>query len=641
MLRAMRAPTLPVILVGAAAASACGADAPTLGQTEQAAFTLSTTELDFGNVVVNSAGFDQVVLEPIEYSGDSQIDAITYDCPGYFLTHDDLPFIVGYTCEQPFVVGAAPVPGGFCEPGEQPVAITRTIGVAFMPTALGPHACEVTIETQFDGTRTVSITGNSIPTPHDISVLSPTTLPFGQQPLGTTSAPGEVTVRSVGSQALSFSSIVVEGEGFALVSGNGAPHTLAPNTDESFAITCAPTVAGPLTGTLTLTHDSDDVGERPTVFELTCEGIESNLAVTPSPVSLPVTRVGEPTEITLTLSAALPGTNVMFESASIAGAGLSITDQPSAGATLTAAAPGQLTIAFAPTADGDVNGVLTIEHDDDVREVSVLAPARLSTLAVTPSGELAFGPVCPGDDEVQTVVINNPGSAPYNLDEVELSGAGFTLALLAPEALPAVIDAAGATSASLTVTAAPAEGPQTGTLTIRSDVPDHEVVTVATSATGMPAGVAATPLDVDFGDVVVGDSSAAVSVYLSNCVASGLTIVGAEVTGPDAADFVIVQAPTSMTIGASQAAEWVVQLQPDTAGDKVATLELTHEGGTEQIELRGASALDADDVRGTYYACRAAAAGDGGALAGAGLLALAALGAVGRRRRGGAADHRR
>lgn len=641
MLRAMRAPLLLVTLAGSAATGACAADGPLLGQTEQASFTLSTTELDFGDVVVNSAGFDQVVLEPIEFSGDSRIDAITYDCPGYFLTYPDLPYVVGYTCEQPFVVGPAPAPppGGFCDPGEQPEPITMTISVAFMPTSLGPHGCEVTIDTQFEGSRTLSITGNSIPTPHDISVLSPLTLPFGQQPLGTTSAPGEVTVRSVGSQALSFSSIEVAGDGFALVSGNGAPHPLAPNTDESFAITCAPTGPGLMAGTLTLTHDSDDVSERPTVFELTCEGIESNLAVTPSPVSLPVTRVGEPTEITLSLSAALPGTEVTFLDASIAGAGLSIAEQPSAGATLTAAAPGQLTIAFAPTADGDVNGVLTIEHDDEVREVSVLAPARISTLAVTPSGELAFGPVCPGDAEEQTVVINNPGSAAYSLDEVELTGAGFTLDLLSPEALPVVVDAAGATSASLTVTAAPAEGPQVGTLTIRSDVPDHEVVTIPTSATGMPAGVAATPLDVDFGDVVVGESSDAVSVYLSNCVASGLSILGAAVTGPDAADFVIVQEPAATTIGASQAAEWVVQLQPDTAGDKVATLELTHEGGTELVELHGASALDADDVRGTYYACSVGTSGDRGALAGGGLLLLAGLGAVGRRRR--AADRRR
>lgn len=142
--------------------------------------------------------------------------------------------------------------------------------------------------------------------------------------------------------------------------------------------------------------------------------------------------------------------------------------------------------------------------------------------------------------------------------------------------------------------------------------------------------MAATPSEVDFGEVLVGASSGVASVYLSNCVAGGLTIESATVTGADADEFLIVQSPASMSLGASEAAEWVLQLQPETAGAKEAVLEIVHAGGTERIDLRGTSALDADDIRGTYYACSASG---GGAAGSAGLVALALLLAPTRRRR--------
>ena len=85
-----------------------------------------------------------------------------------------------------------------------------------------------------------------------------------------------------------------------------------------------------------------------------------------------------------------------------------------------------------------------------------------------------------------------------------------------------------------------------------------------------------------------------------------------------------------MTIDASEAAEWVLQLQPESAGAKEAALEIVHDSGTEIIPLTGTSALDASDFRGTYYAC--SATGSGGAAGGAGVILLALV-AVGRRRR--------
>jgi hypothetical protein len=608
-------------------ASGCTEPPPELGQTRQAAYTLSTDEVLLGQVEVGGYGFGTVTVSPTNFVMNT-INAVTFDCDAIELAHPATPFTVWRECADPALAGAPAAPP-FCEFGE--IDHTMTIDVTFHPLAVGSYSCFVNIDSP-QGDQSFVISGSAIPIARDLALLSPLELPLGQVPTGTSSSPGTVTVRSIGSQAISLTA-EVSGAGFALTSGNGATHTLAPNTNEAFDVTCSPDAVGSLAGTLTLTHNSlDPADTSPTVFALSCEGIDSNLTVSPSPVSFDATRVGERSTITLDLGAALAGTTVNFEGAAIAGSGLSIVEQPAAGTNISNAGGVALELAFEPTEDGDVSGVLTIDHDGESRQVSVLAPARVSTLSISPSGDLAFGPVCPGDAADLAVLIGNPGSADYTLDDVRVTGAGFAIDELAPppEELPFVVEAAGGTSASLHVVATPAEGAQVGELTIDSDVPGAEHHVIALSATGMPAGVAATPSEVDFGEVLVGASSGVASVYLSNCVAGGLTIESATVTGADADEFLIVQSPASMSLGASEAAEWVLQLQPETAGAKEAVLEIVHAGGTERIDLRGTSALDADDIRGTYYACSASG---GGAAGSAGLVALALLLAPTRRRR--------
>lgn len=617
--------------LGALASGGCTEPLPELGEAKQAAYTLSTDEVLLGQVEVGSYGYGTVTVSPTNFVMNT-INAVTFDCDAIELDHPATPFTVWRECADPPAAAGAPALPPFCEFGE--IDHTMTIDVTFHPLAVGSYSCFVNIDSP-QGDQSFVISGSAIPIARDLALLSPLELPLGQVPTGTSSSPGTVTVRSIGSQPISLTA-EVSGAGFALTSGNGATHTLAPSTNEDFAVTCTPDAVGALAGTLTLTHTSlDPTDASPIVFALACEGIDSNLTVSPSPVSFEATRVGERSTITLDLGAALPGSTVNYEGASIAGSGLSIVDQPAAGTNISNAGGVALELAFEPTEDGDVSGVLTIDHDGDTRQVSVLAPARVSTLSISPSGDLAFGPVCPGEAADLAVLIGNPGSADYVLDDVQVTGAGFAIDEQAPppEDLPFVIEAAGGTSASLHVVATPAEGVQTGELVIDSDVPAAEHHVIALSATGMPAGVAATPLEVDFGDVLVGASSGVTSVYLSNCVAGGLTIESATVTGANADEFLIVQSPASMSIGASEAAEWVLQLQPETVGAKAAVLEIVHAGGTERIDLRGTSALDADDIRGTYYACNAGRSTGAGAAGGAGLIALALLTVPARRRR--------
>lgn len=617
-------------LLGLGTGACVDADAPPdLITTSQAAYVVSTDTVNFGTVVVGNYGFGDVDLEPSNLIVNDITSITDTGCDDVEIVFPDLSGTADVWREciddplQP-ALALPPICAG------DYIDHTLAIDLTYHPLVTGTMACSLFIESP-QGNKTISITGTSVPTPHDIQVLSPSdgTLPLGQVPLNSASSPGTVMIRSVGSADLTLSAITLTGAGFAFSSGNTAPHAVAPNTNESFGITCTPTALGPITGQLTLTHDSDDVGERPTVIDLSCEGIDSNLIVDPSPAEFPLTRVGESSSLTLDLRAALPGTPVTFHEATITGVGLSVVSQPADGTTLSTIAGGTVELAFAPIADGDITGVLTVAHDGETREVSIIAPGRESKLTMSPAGALDFGPLCVGESGEQVVLLGNPGSAALELTDVTTDGPGFARELVTPTDFPYVLDAAGGNGASFRVTATPAEGAQVGSLTIASDLPGEPARTVALTATGMPAGVAATPAAVDFGEVTVGSSSDLQSIYLSNCVAGGLTVEAATITGADAGEFLVVQAPPSLTIEPSEAAGWIIQMQPSSAGTKTAAFEITYAGGSQVIQLTGTSELAAGDVRGTYYACSTS----GGGATGGVVVLVAVGGALSRRRR--------
>jgi hypothetical protein len=142
-----------------------------------------------------------------------------------------------------------------------------TFSVTFTPTDTGSTKGAVAIATSGAGSpQIVGLSGTG-----EIPVaLSPTSLTFASQSVGTTSAPQTVTLTNNSGTTLTISSIAASGDFNATPSGSvpcGA--TVATAATCTFSVTFTPNVTGAITGAATVT---DSAPLSPAVIKLTGTG---------------------------------------------------------------------------------------------------------------------------------------------------------------------------------------------------------------------------------------------------------------------------------------------------------------------------------------------------------------------------------
>ena len=147
--------------------------------------------------------------------------------------------------------------------GTVPAGTTCTIDVTFTPTATGTRAGSVTLNDDASSSpQTLSLKGTGVgasPTP--VAVVSPSSLTFGSQLLGTTSAPQPVTLSNTGTAALAIASISTLGDfnqtntcGGSLAAGGSCTINVAFTPPSIIPSGANSTTT--LTGSLTITDNS-------------------------------------------------------------------------------------------------------------------------------------------------------------------------------------------------------------------------------------------------------------------------------------------------------------------------------------------------------------------------------------------------
>jgi hypothetical protein len=137
-----------------------------------------------------------------------------------------------------------------------------TINVFFTPTAIGTRTDTLSVSDNGGGSsQKVTLSGTGT-----VVNLSPTSLSFGNQALGTTSAAKTVTVTNHGSTTLSISGIGATGD-FQEINACGT--SLSGGASCQIEVTFSPTVKGTRTGTLSV---SDNGGGSPQKVSLTGNG---------------------------------------------------------------------------------------------------------------------------------------------------------------------------------------------------------------------------------------------------------------------------------------------------------------------------------------------------------------------------------
>ncbi len=314
---------------------------------------------------------------------------------------------------------------------------------------------------------------------------SPTSLSFGNQAVGSTSAAQTLTLTNSGTDPLTISFIGASGD---FIAAPSCPMVLAVSASCSIAVQFRPSLAGPRAGALTILSNAPT---SPNSVQLTGTGTQGRPTLSISDVSIAEGNTGtKSASLTVSLSAAAREP-VSVKVRTRNGTAIAGSDYVAAAATLTIPA-GRTSMAVSVT----VNGDSTFEPDEvfyvDLTEpvAAVISDGEGSVTILNddtapgapgisvPTRNFNFGNVRVGSSSAQrTLTITSSGTAPLMIRSVRVTG-DFVGTSNCPASL-----APGATCA-LTGTFRPATtGLRTGTVTITSNAPDSPTV-VQLSGTG-------------------------------------------------------------------------------------------------------------------------------------------------------------
>ena len=402
-----------------------------------------------------------------------------------------------------------------------PAAIC-TVTVTFAPTLPGTASANLTIT---DGAatspQTVALLGTGV---ESAVLLSPSTLTFASQVVGTTSPAQAIAVTNNGSEALVLTSVTASA-GYAQTNNCGS--SVPAGGACTINVTFTPTATGTDTGTITLVDNA--AGGSQTVA-LSGTGAAAP-TVTPSPATLTFTTQAIDTasasqKVTLTNTGA--GTLTI---ASIATTG-DYSQTNTCGTSLGAGANCAINVVFTPTTTGARHGtvVVTDNATTSPQSVTLTGTGATTTLVFAPTN-LNFGTEALNTTSaLKTVKLTNNTGAKLTISKIAVSagysqtnscgtggGVGGTC-IIAVTFTPTTI---GMVSGTLTITDNATGSPQTIPLT----------------GVGIAASVSFAPGSLTFADQVVNTSSAAGVVVLTNTGGAPLAINSITLGSSNPGDF--------------------------------------------------------------------------------------------------------
>lgn len=351
--------------------------------------------------------------------------------------------------------------------------------------------------------------------------LSTTSVNFGNQQVGVTSAPQVITLTNSQSISLSISSITTSGD-FAQTNTCGA--SLAANSSCTISVTFTPTTSGSRSGMLTV---NDNAANTPQTASLSGTGLTSSLSISPSSIGYGnqiVNTTSSGSTVTITNNGFV---NVTLNSI-VASGNYSETDS----CTGVVLVPGQnctATVKFAPTVVATVPGALTI-NDTAAGSPHVVTLSGTGIVAVSITSSLTFaaqnvGTTSPG----QTATITNNQSSTLNFT---WSTSG-TYSAVGSGTSPCGASLASKAKCTLSVTFTPqTNGIIKGALTVAHDAGGSPAITglSGTGQNGPNGTLTFSPTSLGFGNVALGTSSAK-TVTIKNPSASSVNLTSITTSG--------------------------------------------------------------------------------------------------------------
>ncbi len=323
-----------------------------------------------------------------------------------------------------------------------------------------------------------------------VAGVSPGSLTFSNQGVGTTSTSQPVTLSNTGTAALTISNI---GTSANFGETNNCAGSVAASGSCTINVTFTPTATGTLTGTLTITDNSNGVTSSTQTVNLTGTGVATAPVAGISPGSLTFSNQGvgttstsQPVTLSNTGNAALTISNI----------GISANFGESNNCAGSVAASGSCTInvTFTPTATGMLTGTLTITDNSNGVTGSTQTVSLTGTgVATAPVAGVSTGSLTFGNQNLgttsgsQPVTLSNTGNAALTITNI-----GTSANFAATNNCGGSVAASGSCTINVTFTPT-ATGTLTGTLTItdNSNGVAGSTQSVALSGTGQDFTLAA------------------------------------------------------------------------------------------------------------------------------------------------------
>jgi hypothetical protein len=366
------------------------------GASASSQLSLSTTALNFGNVLVNGSATQAVALKN-SGTNDVQITQIAVTGGAFSLRGVAVPVTIS---------------------AGQSMALQAT----FAPTTAGTATGAITITSNAqNATATVALNGSAVAASYTMS-LSPSSVNFGNVNAGS-STTQNVQLSNTGNSSVTVTQAVASGTGIS-VSGLGAPVTLAPSQSVTLTVTFAPTTAGATAGSVTVTNN-DGVSA---VAAVTGTQVQPGLSLTPASADFGSVVKGNTNSQTVQIKNS--GTaNLTVSQATVTGSGFSLSGL-ALPLTLTPGQSGNFNVQFSPQSAGNVSGAVSIISNAPNSPASVALSATgvasSYTISVNP-GSLSFGSVTDGGSAAQGFTVTNTGNANVAISGVTATGAGYSI----------------------------------------------------------------------------------------------------------------------------------------------------------------------------------------------------------------------
>jgi len=436
-----------------------------------------------------------------------------------------------------------------------------------------------------------------------IVTLSPTSLTFADQPVGTRSEARAVTLTNTGDTPLTISTVHLTGPD-AQDFGESAmcpvnPDVLPAGASCQIYVAFGPDSAGAKSAALEI---GDDGPASPQTVELNGNGLGGGggtaaATVTPGSLSFGDDVVGNKTDaqpVTLTNTGNAPLIITTFHIAGADAADFSQgADCPVSPSYLPAGASCTIYVAFMPHSPGSKSAAFEIGDNapDSPQTVSLTGNGILAGAVSLSPSSLAFGDQLVGTrSDAQAVTVTNTGEGPVALSSFQITGvdaADFAQGAqcpVSPDVLPP------GSSCTIYVSFGPDSGGQKSASLVIGDNAADSPQTVALSGSGISTPqVTLQPGQLSFGSVTLGTTAPSESLTLRDTAGGPLHIGSIGITGAAAADFSETSnCPATLGVGSSCTLD--VSFAPAAEGTRTASLTVADDaaGGEQDVSLAGA-----------------------------------------------------